>query len=113
LAKKKVEELWESDFPPFISVQVLQELYVNLVRKGISDNEANEIIQDYLNWEVIDNDSSLLLEAIQEKKRWKVSLWDALILAAAKQARVSVLWSEDLNTNQNYGGVVVLNPLAT
>ena len=40
IAKQKVEELWKKDLPPFISVQVLQELYVNLVRKGISDNEA-------------------------------------------------------------------------
>lgn len=110
-AKKSVEVLWEMDFPPSISVQVLQELYVNVIKRGLTDKEAENLIKDYLNWDVIDNDQSLFLEGVQERNRWKVSLWDGLIIAAARRAKASILWSEDLGTNQNYGGLLVQNPL--
>lgn len=110
-AKKMIETLWNKRIPPSISVQVLQELYVNVIKGGLSDKESNGLIEDYLNWDVIDNDSSLLLEGIKEKSRWKISFWDGLIIAAARQAKASIIWSEDLSASQNYGGIVVLNPL--
>jgi len=39
-----------------------------------------------------------------------LSFWDALILATANWADVPILYSEDLNHGQLYGGVRVLNP---
>jgi predicted nucleic acid-binding protein len=47
------------------------------------------------------------------KLRWKLSFWDALIVAAATRIGAAKLWSEDLSTNQRYGGVSVVNPLVT
>jgi len=43
--------------------------------------------------------------------RWQMSLWDALILAAAREAGVATLWSEDFSKGQLYGGIRVRNPL--
>ena len=43
---------------------------------------------------------------------WQVSFWDALILAVAGRASCSVVYSEDLNAGQRYGGVEVKNPFA-
>ena len=49
-------------------------------------------------------------EAIDGVSLWRVSFWDALILTVAGRASCSVLYSEDLNPGQHYGGVVVKNP---
>ncbi len=111
-AKAAVESLWNRALLPSISVQVLQEFYVNLIRKGVSASEARETVMVYLEWDVIDNDRSLLLEAMRLHEKWSVSFWDALIVAAAKKAKVRELWSEDLNPGQNYEGISVVNPLA-
>jgi predicted nucleic acid-binding protein len=111
IAKRRVEELWDLPTPPSLSIQVLQELYVNLVKKRISRQDAQETIADYLRWEVVINDGSLLLEGFRAQDRWQISFWDALIVAAAKRAGATVIWSEDLSAGQDYGGVTVVNPL--
>jgi predicted nucleic acid-binding protein len=110
-AKEKVAQLWRLPVAPAISVQVLQELYVNLIRKTVSQSEARQTIIDYCAWHVVDNDPTLLMEGIDLQIRWQSSFWDALILAAAQRAGAGVIWSEDLNTTQDYGGIVAVNPL--
>jgi predicted nucleic acid-binding protein len=112
VAARKLTELWDSGFPASISVQVLQELYVNLLRKGVTQRAARETVSDYFVWQVIDNDRTLFAQAMEEQARWKLSFWDASILAAARRAAARVLWSEDFSPGQDYGGVVVVNPLA-
>ena len=112
-AKALVAELWHRPLMPAISVQVLQELYVNLIRKHVSDIEARQTIADYRAWHVVDNDTALLMEGIEIRERLQSSFWDGLILAAAKRAQAGTIWSEDFNTGQNYDGVVVVNPLIT
>jgi len=81
----RLKELWRADEAPWLSVQVLQEFFVNLCRLGVPLAEARE--------------------------RWRVSFWDALILAAAREAGAKTLWSEDINPGQDYGGSRVVNPL--
>ena len=84
LARDRVADLWGLSMAPAISVQVLQELFVNLVRKGVSDHDAKQTITDYGEWHVVDNDRSLLMDGIGLRERWDTSLWDALILAAGE-----------------------------
>jgi len=112
-AKDLVADLWNRPLLPAISVQVLQELYVNLIRKNVSDDEARQTIADYRAWDVVDNDSALLMEAIDIRERLQSSFWDGLIVAAAKRAHAGTIWSEDFNTGQRYDGIVVANPLIT
>ena len=111
LARDRITDLWGLAMAPAISVQVLQELFVNLVRKGVSAHDAKQTITDYGEWYVVDNDRPLLMDGIGLRERWGTSLWDALILAAAKRAQAGVLWSEDFSTGQAYDGVMVVNPL--
>ena len=59
-ARELVRGLWLDQTPPAISIQVLQELYVNLIRKKIPAATANEIIEDYMQWNVIDNTKPIL-----------------------------------------------------
>ncbi len=111
LAREKVENLWNYSLAPTISVQVLQEFYVNLIKKNVPADESRQAVMDYLKWNVIDNDSSLLIEGMRLKERLQLSLWDALIVSAAKRARAYIIWSEDFNPNQKYNGISVVNPL--
>lgn len=110
VALQLIESAWHTPQEAVISIQVLQETYVNLVRKGVVFREATEIIQEFLAWQVVENTTQLLLDGLREQDRWKVSFWDALILAAARQAGAAMLLTEDLNDGQDYDGVRVVNP---
>lgn len=48
--------------------------------------------------------------ALELTGRYRVSYYDALILAAARLARCAVVCSEDLSSGQDYDGVTVENP---
>jgi predicted nucleic acid-binding protein len=110
-AKTLIRDLWNRPQPPAISVQVLQEVFVNLHRHGVALTEAREVLRDYRCWCAVDNTAALCDRAVGEMERWQTSFWDALILAAARSTGASVLWSEDFSTGQDYGGIRVVNPL--
>jgi predicted nucleic acid-binding protein len=110
VALRLVQRGWSSPGEVAVSVQVLQELHVNLVRRGISAPDAAQVVRDFSLWPVVDNSLALLLSALDEQARWKISLWDALILAAARASGASELITEDLNHGQDYGGVRAVNP---
>jgi predicted nucleic acid-binding protein len=82
-----------------------------LVKKGTEVEHSAEIARRYLSWRVVDNTRDLFEQALREQRRWQISYWDALIIAAAKQAGVSTVWSEDLSEGQDYGGIQIVNPL--
>src|SRR4030042_980367 len=58
-ARAKLKELWRSDESPWISVQVLQEFFVNLCRLGVPHTEAREALADYAQWRGIENTVAL------------------------------------------------------
>ena len=78
-----------------------------MLRTGSASHGASH----YLEWNVVENDRELLVAGMQERERWKVSLWDALVLAAARRAHATVLWSEDFARGQDYEGFTIVNPL--
>ena len=63
----------------------------------------------FLAWEPIANDGAAVLEAIGSGHRFRISFWDALVVAAWK-ADAPVLYSEGLNHGQTFGSVRVHNP---
>ena len=109
-AKGIVEEGWKSLGQLVISVQVLQELEVNLERKKVSRGEIHQLIYDLSVWPVVDNTLMILKMALSEQVRWKLSLWDAMILAAARSVGARELVTEDFSLGQNYDGVRAVNP---
>jgi len=50
------------------------------------------------------------LTALSIHGRYGISHWDSLIVASAKEAHCTTLYSEDLSHGQNYDGVTVVNP---
>lgn len=110
-ARMRIREVWNDRLSVFISVQVLQEVFASLMRNHIEMETAMDIVRNYSHWPVIDNTVPLMEHGMQEMKRWQLSFWDGMILAAARQAGANTLWSEDFNTGQDYGGIVAINPL--
>lgn len=101
---------WSALGETAVSVQVLQEMHVNLARRGVAPAKAAQIVRDFFPWPIVENSRDLLDVALNEQTRWRLSLWDALILAAARGSGAAELISEDFNHGQNYGGVRVVNP---
>ncbi len=110
VALRLVRQGWASLGETAVSVQVLQEMHVNMERRGISRAEAGQVVHDYAQWPVVMNTLDLLRSALSEQIRWQLSLWDALILAAARASGASELVSEDFSHGQDYGGVRAVNP---
>lgn len=110
IARALMEQAWLKPVQTAVSVQVLQEFHFNFVRQGFSAAEATTLLHDFSVWPVVENTLSLLHAALDEQARWKISLWDSLILAAARASGASELLTEDLNHGQNYDGVTAVNP---
>lgn len=112
IARDLLLDLWNRR-DGVVSVQVLQELYVNVTRKlkkPLSAPAALEIIREYLAWTVVENSSALLVDAVLLQQRAHLSFWDALVVQAAIDAGCDTLYSEDLDAGQRFGTVVIVNP---
>jgi len=111
-ARALMQELWDTR-AGCLSIQVLQEFYVNITRKvahPLTPEAAAEIITDLSMWQIHRPDVSDLLEAIRLQTRLQLSFWDAMIIASANRLACHTVWSEDLNAGQSYGDTVVQNP---
>jgi predicted nucleic acid-binding protein len=110
-ARELIAPLWDEPGKAAISVQVLQELHVNLVRKaGLAPAAAAQRVGHYFAWTVIDNDRTLLRAAFDIQDRWQLGFWDSLIVAAAQRSGAPQLWTEDLSDGQRYDDVQAVNP---
>lgn len=97
-----------------LSVQVLQEFYVQATRSTRSDALDHEIaaglIRTWLRFEVQDTTSSILLGALQIKAAHRLSYWDAAIVAAARALGCRELLSEDMAHGREIEGVRIIDP---
>lgn len=100
-----------------LSVQVLQEFFVQATRQGtgqsLSSEEAHGFIATWLRYPVQETTTELMRQAITASARWQISYWDAAVVEAARQLGCSELLTEDLKEGQDYGGVRVVNPFRT
>ena len=48
--------------------------------------------------------------ALEAKRRFQISYWNAAIIEAARTLGCRIVLSEDLNDGQNYNGVTIENP---
>jgi predicted nucleic acid-binding protein len=111
-ARALVEQLWESR-EGCLSVQVLQEFFVNVTRKiakPLDVETAKEIVADLSRWYLHVPAADDVLAAIGIHQRTGISFWDAMIVRSAAEIGCAVLYSEDLNAGQDYSGIRVENP---
>jgi predicted nucleic acid-binding protein len=103
-------ELWKSRRGR-VSYQVLQEFYVQAVRKSPQSADAAEAeVRDLFEWDPVVVDASVIEAAWRLQKRFSLSFWDALIVGAAQAAGCPHLLTEDLSHGQDLDGVRVVSP---
>ena len=114
-AKARIARQWIVREDWGVSVQVLQEFYVNVLRPphDMGHDDAAAMIEEIADSRPVSAvDLALMRHALQLKARYGISYWDAAVIAGARRLGASVLVSEDLSHGQDYGGVRVLNPFA-
>lgn len=97
-----------------LPVQVLGELYRVLVGKAKwAPSEARTAI---LGWSdlfpPLDTTASIMLAATDLAVDHQLSIWDAVVLAAAAEAECRLLLSEDMHEGFTWRGLTVVNPVA-
>ena len=103
-------ELWKSRRGR-ISFQVLQEFYVKVTQKWPdARQDARSEIRDLLAWRPVTVDEIILERGWEIQDRYRLSFWDALIVAAAKAVSCRYLLTEDLQPGQDFDGLLVVNP---
>ena len=97
-----------------LSVQVLQEFYHQATRQSrphrLSHDEAMRFIDRLARVPVQPVTTEVFRRATDLCNRFGISYWDAAILAAADLIGCEEVYSEDLNDQQDYSGVRVINP---
>lgn len=112
IAAACLRELWDTE-QGVLSVQVLQEFFVNVTRKisvPLPTPVAREVLRIYRPWVQRETTVDTVLRATDLMEFAQISFWDALIVAAAEEAGAQMLLSEDLNDGQTIAGVKIVNP---
>jgi len=112
-ASRLIEDLWDRQ-AGVLSIQVLQEFYVNVTRKipkPLSRAQARDVIEAYAAWPLAVNGPATLMKASDIEERHRLSFWDSLIVAAAVELGADRLLSEDLQHGSRIEGMIVENPL--
>ena len=97
-----------------LSVQVLQEFYVQATRASrpdpITHGQAAGLIESWCRFPVQTITVEVMRAALSTRERFGISYWDAAILEAGRALDCAVVLSEDLDGNTDYDGVRVENP---
>lgn len=96
-----------------LSVQVLQEFYVNATRKiavPLSPANARERVRALSRWRLHSPTAADVIAASEIAEQAQLSFWDAMVVRSATQMNCSVLWTEDLNHGQRVSGIELRNP---
>lgn len=97
-----------------LSVQVLQEFYVQATRSTRPDALPHDIavglIRTWLRFPVQDITIAVMSAALEIRQRVGLSYWDAAIVAAAAQMGCREVLSENMAHGRDISGVVTVNP---
>lgn len=97
-----------------LSVQVLQEFYVQATRHKksgcLTHEQATLLIEGFLRFPVQEATVCLLKASLDAKRRFQISYWDSAIVEAARALGCDTILSEDLSGGRDYSGVTVENP---
>jgi predicted nucleic acid-binding protein len=113
IANTVLRELW-SERMGVLSVQVLQEFYVNVTRKipkPLSEDVARHVVDSYAIW-CVETTPAEISAAFRIEDESQISFWDALIVSSAVKSGAVRLLSEDLSAGQRIAGILIENPFA-
>ena len=113
VAKEILRELWGKR-TGVLSMQVLQEFYVNVTRKiaaPLAKDVARLVVNSYSVW-CIETTPAEISAAFRIEDESKIGFWDSLIVASAAKCGAERILSEDLNAQQRIAGIRIENPFA-
>ncbi len=97
-----------------LSVQVLQEFYVQATRASrpdaITHDQAAGLIESWRRFPVLAMTVEVMRAALATRQRFGISYWDASILEAGRALGCAVVLSEDLDDATDYDGIRVEDP---
>lgn len=96
-----------------ISTQVLLEFYAVVTRKlspPLPPEQAEARIAELAQLPTVPTDAALVQAGVALSHRAGLSIWDALIVAAAQAGRCTRLLTEDLDHGRTLGSVSVESP---
>lgn len=96
-----------------VSIQVLQEFYSVVTKKfnpPVPPSVARGAIERLLRYTVVEPTKSMLSEALDLTARRQLSIWDSMIVVAARKAGCGALLTEDLGHATTIDGVRIVNP---
>ena len=97
-----------------LSVQVLQGFYHQATRRSrsgrLTHDGAMEFLDRFAEITVQPVTTEIFRRATELCNRFRISYWDAAILAAAMALGCDAVYSEDMSDQQDYDGVRVINP---
>ncbi len=85
----------------FLSTQVINEVYVTLLKNGLDDDAIQEVLREIIetyNISVITTE--IIKKAWNLRKQYRYSYWDSLVLASALEINCSTLYTEDMQCGQ-------------
>ncbi|GAA4782857.1 PIN domain-containing protein [Microbacterium gilvum] len=99
-----------------LSTQVLAEFHVQATRPSrphpVAHADAVAFAETLLVFTIQPVTTDVVRAAFAIQSRFDLSFWDAQIVAAARTAGCRELLTEDLNTGQDYDGVIAVDPFA-
>ena len=109
-ARAWVDALW-TDHLGRTSAQVIAEAYAVTTRKlGVAPHTAWGELERFFAWHPQPVDAPLLRRAREIELRYKLSLWDSMIVAAAQLQDCVLLLTEDLQDGAAFGAVTARSP---
>ena len=97
-----------------LSVQVLQEFYVQATRPSrsvkLTHRQASLLVEAFLRFPVQETTVSLVRASLEARERFQISYWDAAIIEAARALGCRTVLSEDLSGGRDYDDVTVEDP---
>ncbi len=98
-----------------ISTQVLAEFWVTVrlkLKKPLTAELTRQQIALFNGFAIVAVDQAIFLDALSIQERYRISFWDAQILAAARRAGCSKVYSEDMQDGAVYGEMRVIDPFS-
>ena len=97
-----------------LSIQVLQEFYVQATRTSRADAIPHELaaglIEAWSRFRIQDMTFPILQTALRIRKIYRFSFWDSAIVAAALALGCDRVYTEDLTHGQMVDGLAIVDP---
>ena len=111
IARELIQHALEVNHDGVISVQVMTE-FANVMktRFNAAATEIDEWVSQFYPLLVTEVTMDVVRDALYIKEEYGIQFYDALIVATAEKLGCHEIVTEDLNPNQTYRGMAVVNP---